>query len=156
MSTHRTVDTDTGLHTNVQRAAAVVGAVFLLVGILGFVPGITSNYKDLTFASHDSGAELLGVFQVSVLHNLVHLAFGVAGLAWARRARTAFTYLVVGGAVYLVLWLYGLVVDKESSANFVPVNSADNWLHFVLGVGMIAVGVVLRQRDVAVDSAGPR
>lgn len=156
MSTHRTVDTDTGLHTNVQRAAAVVGAVFLLVGILGFVPGITSNYKDLTFASHDSGAELLGVFQVSVLHNLVHLAFGVAGLAWARRARTAFTYLVVGGAVYLVLWLYGLVVDKESSANFVPVNSADNWLHFVLGVGMIALGVLLRPRDVAVESAGPR
>ena len=38
----------------------------------------------LRFAGHGSGAYLFGVFQVSVLHNLVHLAFGVAGLVLAR------------------------------------------------------------------------
>lgn len=45
--------------------------------------------------------------------------------------------------IYLVLWLYGLAVDKNSGANFVPLNTADNWLHLGFGVGMIALGVLL-------------
>ena len=129
--------------TRVQQAAFVVGAAFLLVGILGFIPGITTDYDTLTFASHDSDAKLLGVFEVSILHNIVHLLFGVIGFAMARTAASARSYLIGGGVVYLVLWLYGLLIDKESSANFVPVNSADDWLHFVLGVAMIGLGVVL-------------
>jgi hypothetical protein len=124
----------------VRTAAKAVGAVFLLVGILGFIPGITSNYDQMSFAGHMSGAKLLGLFQVSVLHNIVHLLFGVAGLALSRAARTAFLYLVVGGVMYLVLWIYGLVVDMGSQANFVPQNTADNWLHLLLGLGMVAVG----------------
>jgi uncharacterized membrane protein YbhN (UPF0104 family) len=80
---------------------------------------------------------------VSVLHNIVHLAFGVAGLLLARKASTAKTYLVVGGAIYLVLWIYGLLITHNTPANFVPVNTADNWLHFILGLGMIALGVLL-------------
>ena len=130
-----------------RTAAAVVGAVFLLVGILGFVPGITSSYSDLTFAGHTSQAKLLGIFQVSILHNLVHVLFGVAGLALSRSRDTARSYLVGGGAIYLVLWLYGLVVGQNSSANFVPVNTADNWLHLVLGLGMIALALAGRRGD---------
>ncbi|MGW0466271.1 DUF4383 domain-containing protein [Streptomyces sp. NPDC003027] len=132
--------------TPVQQAALLVGAVFLLVGILGFIPGITTDYDTLQFAEHHSEAKLLGVFQVSILHNIVHLLFGVAGIAMARAASTARTFLIGGGAVYLVLWLYGLIIDHDSAANFVPVNSADNWLHFVLGIGMIALGVMLTRR----------
>lgn len=124
----------------------IVGAVFLLVGILGFIPGITTDYDTMEFASHHSDAKLLGVFQISILHNLVHLAFGVAGVAMARTASAARTFLLAGGAVYLVLWLYGLFVGHHSSANFVPLNTADNWLHFVLGIGMITLGVVLTRR----------
>jgi hypothetical protein len=126
-----------------RKAAMAVGVVFLLVGILGFVPGITSSYGDMTFAGHDSGAELLGIFQVSILHNIVHLLFGVAGIAAARTASGSRAYLVGGGIIYLVLWIYGLVISQDSGANFVPVNTADNWLHFVLGVGMIGVGLAL-------------
>ncbi|MEU0163569.1 DUF4383 domain-containing protein [Streptomyces sp. NPDC006261] len=132
--------------TPVQQAAMIVGAVFLLVGILGFIPGITTDYDTMEFASHHSEAKLLGVFQISILHNLVHLAFGVAGVAMARTASAARTFLLAGGAVYLVLWLYGLFVGHHSSANFVPLNTADNWLHFVLGIGMITLGVVLTCR----------
>ncbi|MFG1889328.1 DUF4383 domain-containing protein [Micromonospora sp. NPDC049051] len=130
----------------VRRAATVVAVVFLLVGVLGFVPGITSDYYDLRFAGHDSEAKLFGLFQVSVLHNIVHLLFGVAGLALARSVAGARAYLIGGGAIYLVLWLYGLAVDHNSGANFIPVNNADNWLHLFLGVGMIALGV-LTTRD---------
>ncbi|QRP50072.1 DUF4383 domain-containing protein [Amycolatopsis sp. FDAARGOS 1241] len=123
--------------------AAAVAVVFLLVGVLGFIPGITTGYDQLTFAGHDSTAMLFGVFMVSILHNVVHLLFGVIGLAAARTPRGAFLFLVAGGAVYLVLWLYGLLVDHGSDANFVPVNTADNWLHLGLGAGMIALGLLI-------------
>lgn len=132
--------------TPVQAAAALVGAVFLLVGVLGFIPGITTDSGRLEAAGHESHAELLGIFQVSVLHNVVHLLFGVGGIALARSASSARAFLVGGGVTYLVLFLYGLVVDKDSQANFVPLNSADDWLHLVLGVGMIALGIVLARR----------
>jgi hypothetical protein len=131
------------VRTPVQKAALVVGAVFLLVGVLGFIPGITTHYDQLTFAGHHSEAALLGVFNVSVLHNIVHLAFGVAGIALARTFNGARSYLIGGGVIYLVLFIYGLVIDQNSSVNFVPVNDADNWLHLGLAVGMIALGVFL-------------
>lgn len=107
---------------------------------------MTTNYDDPQFAGHHSSSELLGVFQISILHNLVHLLFGVAGLAMARTARLARTYLIGGGAIYLVLWVYGLLIDKTSDANFVPLNTADDWLHLGLGLGMIALGLALTPR----------
>ena len=136
----RTAESMSKLRTPVQKAALAVGALFLVVGLLGFVPGITTHYEQLTFAGHHSDAALLGIFNVSGLHNLVHLLFGVAGIVLARTFTGARSYLIGGGVVYLVLFLYGLVIDHDSSANFVPVNDADNWLHLGLAVAMIALG----------------
>ena len=144
------------LNPAIRRVATAVGAVFLLVGILGFIPGITTSYSQLSFAGPDSGARLLGLFQVSILHNIVHLLFGVAGLAMARRADSARTYLIGGGVIYLMLWIYGLVVDKSSSANFVPFNDADNWLHLGLGLGMVALGVMASRSTPRPDSSRGR
>jgi hypothetical protein len=135
-----------GTRATVRTAATVVAAVFLLVGVLGFIPGITTHFGDMTFAGHHSEAKLLGVFQVSVLHNIVHLLFGLVGLAMARTAPQARLYLIGGGAVYLVLWIYGLAVGQDSSANFVPLNTADDWLHLFLGLGMIALGLLTTRR----------
>ncbi|GAA0208326.1 DUF4383 domain-containing protein [Saccharothrix mutabilis subsp. mutabilis] len=129
--------------TPVQSAALAVSVVFALVGIAGFIPGLTTDYDTMQFAGHESQAQLLGVFNVSILHNLVHLAFGVVGFLMARTVSGAVTYLVGGGVVYLVLWLYGLLIDHDSAANFVPVNTADNWLHLGLGLGMVALGFTL-------------
>jgi hypothetical protein len=81
--------------------------------------------------------------QVSILHDFVHLLFGIVGLALARSASGARSYLIGGGAVYVALWIYGLVIDQTSSANVVPLNTADNWLHLVLGIGMIGLGIAL-------------
>lgn len=77
-------DGTAGPRTSLQKAARATGAVFLLVGVLGFIPGVTGNYGSLGFAGHDSGALLFGIFQVSVLHNIVRLLFGVAGLVMGR------------------------------------------------------------------------
>jgi len=142
--------------STVQSAALLVGIVFLAVGILGFVPGITTHYGDLSFAGHDSGAKLLGIFQTSILQNIIHLLFGLAGIAMARSWEGARTYLIGGGVIYLVLFVYGLFAHGNTSANFVPVNSADNVLHVALGVGMGALGFVLGRQPIATDrSAAP-
>jgi Domain of unknown function (DUF4383) len=126
---------DRDLLVTVARLFAIV---FLLVGILGFIPGITTDAPG-DFAGDGSNAELLGIFQVSILHNLVHLLYGIVGLALARTWDGARTFLIGGGVVYIVLWIVGLI----GGADWVPVNAADNWLHFVLGVVMVAAGYVL-------------
>lgn len=124
-----------------EHADRFVGAVFLLAGVLGFIPGITSHYDRLSFAGHESGALLLGLFAVSILHNIVHLLFGVAGLLSAKTPGTARLFLMAGGGLYVFLWVYGSVIGEHTGANFLPVNTADNWLHLGLGVLMIVLGV---------------
>src|SRR3712207_289672 len=101
----------------VQLAALASGAVFLLVGILGFIQGITTSFSTMTFAGHESDAMRLGVVEVSVLHSSVRLLFGGAGIAMCRTIADARNYLVGAGAIYLVRFLYGLVIDHEIGAN---------------------------------------
>ena len=128
----------------VNTAATLVGIAFFAIGVLGFLPGVTTHFGQLEFAGHTSDTKLLGVFEVSVLHNIVHLLFGVVGLAAGRSTtRSAQRFLLGGGVVYLLLWVYGLAVGHESTANFVPLNTADNWLHLGLAASMIVLGIVL-------------
>ncbi len=136
--------------TPVQTVARLVGIVFLLVGIAGFIPGITTNlYDGLDFAGDGSEAELLGLFQVSVLHNIVHALFGV-GIFMAATPSGARTFLIGSGAIYVVLFLLGIV----GGADWVPVNDADDWLHLGLAVGLLGLGFGLtRDRDRTVAAA---
>ena len=137
----RVRSTGDGRRSILQTFAAIMGLTFLVAGIAGFVPGITSNYDELKLAGTDSNAELLGIFRVSILHNLIHMAFGVGLLAAARRSWSA-AYLIGGGVVYLVVLLYGVLVDQASDANFLPLNDADNLLHLGLSLAMITLGLI--------------
>jgi hypothetical protein len=125
----------------IQKAALAIGGAFLLIGLFGFAPGVTAHHDHMTLAGHQSAATLLGLFSVSALHNLVHLVFAIGGIALARSFHGARAYLIGGGLAYLVLFLYGLVIDRDTSMNFLPVNQADNWLHLSLALAMIAFGV---------------
>jgi hypothetical protein len=127
--------------TPIQLAATLVGLSFLVAGIGGFIPGITTNAGDIALYGHESPAMLLGLFQVSVLHNVIHLVFGVAGLAMAKTA--AKTYLVGGAVIYLVTWLYGVSIGPATGLNFIPLDDADNWLHLGAALGMGLLGLVL-------------
>ncbi len=126
----------------VQGAAVLVAAAFLAVAIAGFIPGLTTHLDQLHWA-HGSRSELFGVFEVSVVHNLVHLGFGVAGLALASTFARARAYLIGGGLIFLGLWVYGLLIDPSGPRNILPLNNADNWLHFAIGVVMTLLGVTL-------------
>lgn len=133
--------------TTIQLAAKLFGAVFLLVAIAGFIPGLTTDFDRLdTFGG--VGAKLLGIFGVNWLENVVHLLYAVAGFAAAKSARTAYQYFVYGGVLYLIVAIYGYATDIDGDANLIGVNNASNALHLVLFAAMVAIGFVLgRDRD---------
>ena len=79
---------------------------------------------------------------MSILHNLFHLLFGVVGLVLARTAEGAGTFLTGGGIVYLALWVFGAV----GVVGWLPANTADNWLHFLVGIGLLGLGFAARPR----------
>lgn len=150
-----TASTPSGVRTGrspVQIAALIYGIVFLLVGAAGFIPGLTQNLDTLQFAGHEGNAMLLGVFHVSILHNVVHLLYGVVGVILARSPVGARHYLLWGGLIYLGLALYGVIIDYDSAANFVPLNDANNWLHLGLGVTMVALSFLPRGTRTAGDT----
>lgn len=115
-----------------KNLAMVFGVVFLAVGILGFVPGIT-NDEDM----------LLGIFQVSTLHNVIHILSGIAALAAVKSDEYARLYFLIFGAVYTLVALVGWV-DGETVLGLIDVNTADNALHTVLAIAILGTGLVLK------------
>ncbi len=132
--------------TTVQRVAQIFGIVFLLIAILGFVVTGTSMEADVHEAPH-----LLGLFPVNVLHNVVHLLFGVWGLMAARSFGGAKSYATIGGAIYLVLAVLGFIAP--TTFGLIPIGGNDIWLHALLGIALAAVGFTAR--DTAVGRAAP-
>lgn len=128
----------------VEHATLAVGAVFLTIGVLGLVPRVTAHYGHLTFAGQRSDAAVFGVFDASILHNVVHLGFGAAAIALARTFNGARSYLIGGGLLYLALFALGPFVWSGGSAHGESINGVDEWLHLGLAFIMIALGVILR------------
>lgn len=134
----------------VQGAAVLVAAAFLTVAIAGFTPGLTTRLDQLQWFGPDSRAQLFGVFGISMVHNLLHLVFGVAGLLLATSYGRARAYLVGGGLFFLVVWLCGLLGNRD----LLPLGDADNWLHLAIGVVMILLGVTLAGARVPTGAGG--
>jgi uncharacterized protein DUF4383 len=140
-----------GARPMIQTLTLLFGVVFILVGILGFIPGITTDWDDLSFAGDDSTAELLGIFEVSILHNFVHILFGLVGLAAARAFDTSRLYMIGGGIIYLALFLLGIV----GGADWIPANTADHWLHLGLGVVMVGIGYIYGRERLTAGGPAP-
>ena len=128
----------------IQKAALAFGVVFVVLGAIAFVPGITTHYDRLDFTQHD--AQLFGVFWTSGLDNIVNLVFGVLGIVVARSAFGSAAYLGVGGVFYILIWLYSVLADPSRSNDRFELGAADWILHVALGVGMIVAAVVTRPR----------
>jgi hypothetical protein len=112
----------------------------MLVGVLGFIPGVTTQYSELMFVGPNSHAMFLGLFQVSMLLNIVQLAIGATGWAMSRGEHGARNFLIGAGALYIILSIFGLSVGAGSAANFLSFNMTDNWTLLVLGIVMAAAG----------------
>lgn len=129
--------------------ALVVGIVFVLIGVLGFVPGITAD-PPATARELEVEANygyLLGLFPVNVLHNLVHLLFGVAGIVAYRTYRHAKLYAQALAVIYVVLAIFGLIPDLRTLFGLVPLFGHDIWLHALLALGGAYFGFIHKERN---------
>jgi hypothetical protein len=118
-----------------QMLALAIGAVYTLIGIIGF---FITGFDD--FAAH-TDETLLG-FSINPLHNVVHILIGVAGLALARRPGGARTYGWLLAVGYGATFVYGLfAAGKEEPLNFLSINWADNWLHLVSALAGLAIAL---------------
>ena len=123
----------------VKSAAILFGIVFLVVGVLGFVPAATPQMAD------GSGGMLLNLFHVNTAHNIVHLASGavflLCGLAGAGPSRTFFK---IFGVVYALVAILGFMKGDGLLLGMVANNMADVWLHVVLFAAMLFLGFVVK------------
>lgn len=135
---------DTSTRTRDRRPtrnlALLVGVVLVALGVLGFVPGVTTHYGLLAGTGPGSGALLFGVFPTSVALNLIHVATGALGLAVALPDGPTRAFLMWGGGAYLGLWAYGLAADQHRAADFGPFDAAVNWLHLGTAIAMFLLG----------------
>ena len=131
---------------NGRRLAFGIGAAYVLVGVLGFFVTGFDDFAGVT------GKKLLGVFEINPLHNVVHLLIGFGGLALWKTRETARAYgaaLVVG---YGATFAYGLyAAGKDTAANFLSLNAADNGLHLVSAVaGAVILALLAKPREVRI------
>ncbi|QCQ93877.1 DUF4383 domain-containing protein [Rhodococcus sp. SGAir0479] len=133
--------------TTTQLATTVIALILLVIGVLGFVPGATTDVDDIAWAGPGTGARLVGWVDVSVLHNVAHIATAIVGLAMSRTLAAAEMFLLGSGALGVLLGVYGLVIDTDTASNFMPVDYAASWLHLVAGVTLVFLGVALPRHD---------
>ena len=129
--------------TLAQRFAQIFGAVYLLIGILGFIPVVPFllpvEIIGLLEPFEPFSGLLLGLFAVNWLHNVAHLLIGAVGLASYRSPAAARSYSIAIGVLYLLLFLIGLVFPLVFG--LLPLNGADNLLHLVSGAVALAIGL---------------
>ena len=117
-----------------QLLALAIGAVYTLIGLLGFLVTGFDNF------AAETDKTLLG-FEINPLHNIVHLVIGLAGLALWRRLDTARTYGWLLAAGYGLAFLYGLFAAGNSDINFLSINGPDNVLHLLSAVAGVAIAL---------------
>ena len=116
----------------VQTLAWVFGVILLLVGVLGFVPGITND------------GMLLGIFMVDGLHNIIHLVIGLAALAAAWGMYSNRLFFQVFGVVYAIVAVLGFAMGGNILGLFMT-NMADHLLHLVLAIVFLYVGFMMKE-----------
>lgn len=114
--------------TLVQKAATVFGAVFVVVGILGFIPAFTPD------------GHLLGIFEVNGVHNIIHLLSGIAALILSRTHKNARLYFQVFGVVYGLVTLLGIFYGDNDLLGIVAHNVADIFLHLIITAAALYFG----------------
>ena len=123
---------------SVRTFALIFGLLFAATGIAGFIPGLVTPHDavDYQLAIEQGAGNLLGLFPTNVLHNVVHLAFGVWGLAVFRGTAASIGYARSVAIAYAVLVVMGLIPGLGTLMGLVPLHGNDVWLH--AGIAAIA------------------
>lgn len=122
-----------------KKLALLFGVVFVLVGILGFIPALSP-------IKSDGMRYLLGLFMVGGIHNAIHLLSGVAALAASVKSEKAsLLYFKVFGAVYALVTIVGFI-QKTTVLGIFDVNLADNFLHLALALAIGGIGFFVGKR----------
>ncbi len=137
-----------------QYGALLIGAVYLALGLAGFIPSDTINPLH---HEHVEARYLLNLVAINALHNVIHLAIGVTGLVASRRAAWARQWGVVTGVVLLVLFAVGMaqagiegLPPDQLFLGVLPLNSPGHILHLVTGGLALYLGLVrLPSREIS-------
>jgi hypothetical protein len=132
-----------------NRFALIYGVVFLLIGVAGFIPGMTTPHTSPEITAQSNMGLLFGLFPVNLLHNIVHVLFGIWGLIAARSLGAARVYAKGVTVIYAVLGVMGLIPGLRSTFGLIPLYGHDIWLHFVLAAIAAYFGFVRRDDVVA-------
>ncbi len=127
-----------------QKLSMIFGVVFLLIGVLGFVPGITTN------------EQLLGIFHVNAVHNIIHLVSGAVAL-WAgfTSAKAAKMYFQIFGVIYALVTVLGFFTGEGLIVGLVANNMADVVLHLVIAVVALYAGFGMKAPAASMPMSTP-
>jgi hypothetical protein len=134
---------------SVRTFATLFGVVFLLAGVSGFVPGLSPEHMHPGLHVTEGSRLALGLFPVNILHNLIHLAFGIWGLVAARAASSALVYAKGVAILYAALTVLGLIPMTNTTFGLVPIYGNDVWLHAILAGVAGYFGFVRREQVVS-------
>jgi hypothetical protein len=119
-----------------KNIAIAFGIVFIIVGILGFVPAVTTN------------GLLFGYFEVNPAHNVVHLSTGVVALIVAFISEKATQlFFQIFGVIYALVALAGFFTGNQPLLGVVAINTADNWLHVLIAIVALYLGFGMRAAE---------
>ena len=127
---------------NTSRVALIYGSVFLVIGVAGFIPGITAPHTHPEMAAQSGLGLLFGLFAVNLLHNIVHVLFGIWGIFAARSLGGARAYFKSVAIIYAILGVMGLIPGLRTTFGLIPLYSNDIWLHFLLAAVAAYFGFV--------------
>jgi hypothetical protein len=136
------------MSTTTQKLAALFGVVFVLVAIMGF---IAPGGMEMQPTDPAMSAQALGMFPVNLLHNIVHLLFGLWGLAASRSWSGSSSFFRTSGIIYAVLTVCGFFLPD--GLGMVPLGGNDIWLHAVLAVAMLGIGFTAKDGATARPTA---
>jgi hypothetical protein len=141
------------LYMNTRYFSLVLGIVFLLIGIAGFVPGLLHSPEHTGDVEvTQSFGRLMGLFPVNALHNVVHIIFGIWGIAAYRSYTGAKGYSKAVAVIYAVLAIMGFIPGLNTTFGLIPLYGHDIWLHAVIAIAAAYFGFVATDRTVGYSS----
>lgn len=122
---------------SLHKLAKLTGFIFILIGVLGFIPGVTED------------GMLLGTFHVNTAHNLVHILTGLIAIGMSRKDQKYTRYFFqIAGLFYLAVALLGFAHGDEPVLGILANNRADSWLHLLLSIAFLYIGFLYQNRRI--------